>query len=347
VSERRLSGYVQPQLSEARVARQWSEADRRSQGPRGLRRPLQVVLAVGAVLAAVLLVLHARPRAAGSLEGALLEGGEVKLPDGSQIAVDPGAQVRIAAVRADRVELGLVAGALSLSVPHASRRLLVHAGAYDVVDLGTRFRVALGAGGDVSVEVAEGSVSIESRTGGAPPFALGAGGKWSSGPAVAAATLAPSAEAVPGPVVDADAVPAEAVPPDAVPGPAADATPGPRELLETAERARLGGHPRAAAAALDTLRRRYRRDPRAALAAFELGRLRLDSLRDAPGAVEALTDAIALAPKGTLREDAEARRVEALAAERSPDCAAARDAFLARYPQGVHRALVAGQCSAD
>lgn len=109
----------------------------------------------------------------------------------------------------------------------------------------------------------------------------------------------------------------------------------------------MAGRPQAAAAALDMLRRRYRRDPRAALAAFELGRLRLDTLGDAPGAVEALADAISLSPRGPLREDAEARRVEALAAARSPDCAAARDAFLEHYPRGVHRALIAGQCGSD
>jgi transmembrane sensor len=109
----------------------------------------------------------------------------------------------------------------------------------------------------------------------------------------------------------------------------------------------MAGHPRAAAAAFDTLRRRFRTDPRAALAAFELGRLRLDSLGDAPGALEALNDAIGLSPRGPLREDAEARRVEALSAQRSPDCGAARDAFLGRYPRSAHVDLVAGRCAAE
>ena len=83
------------------------------------------------------------------------------------------------------------------------------------------------------------------------------------------------------------------------------------------------------------------------LAAFELGRLRLDSLGDAAGADEAFRDAIALSPQGPLREDAEARRVEALAAERSPECATARNAFLARYPHSVHAAVVSGTCSGE
>jgi transmembrane sensor len=342
VTPPRLARYVQPGLSEARVERQWTAAEKRSQKRRGPRR-LGLTLALGLGLTACLVVaLHSRQRpAAGSIEGALLEGGDVVLPDGSQIAIDPGGQVRIAAVRADRVELGLVAGAMNLTVPHASRRLLVHAGAYDVVDLGTRFRVELGAGGDVSVEVVEGTVEIESRGPPSPAFHLDAGGRWSSGPAVATAPEPTASLALPPAATDPVALD------DTMASAAPEANPSPRELLETAEHARLAGHPQVAAAALDALRLRYRRDPRAALAALELGRLRLDSLRDAPGAVEALTDAIALAPNGPLREDAEARRVEALAAEGSPECPKARDAFLARYPHGVHRAIVAGQCAAE
>jgi transmembrane sensor len=112
-----------------------------------------------------------------------------------------------------------------------------------------------------------------------------------------------------------------------------------------AQRARLAGQPRAAGVAFETLRRRFRSDPRAALAAFELGRLRLDSLGDAAGAVEAFDDAIALAPRGPLREDAEARRVEALGIERSPQCPSARDAFIARYPGSAHAAVVAERCA--
>jgi hypothetical protein len=338
----RLARYVQPGLSEARVDRQWTEAEKRSQRRRVPRRS-GLALALGLGLAGVLVfALHSRPRpAAGSIEGALLEGGDVVLPDGSQIAIEPGGQARIGAVRADRVELGLVAGAMNLAVPHASRRLLVHAGAYDVVDLGTRFRVEIGAGGDVSVQVLDGMVEIESRAGTSPPFHLGAGGKWSSGP---------TALTVPEPTASIQASPATTRPApadDAMAAAAPDPFPGPRELLESAERARLAGHPQVAAAALDALRLRYRRDPRAALAALELGRLRLDILRDTAGAVEVLTDAISLAPRGPLREDAEARRVEALAAEGSPECGMARDAFLARYPHGVHRAIVAGQCAAN
>ena len=341
MNERRLPRYVPPNLSETRVARQWSEVEKRSRSraaPRGL--VWAFVLALGLLLVLpVVFIARARLRATpGSFEGAVLHGGDVVLPDGSQIVVDAGGQVSIAAVRADRVELGLVSGALNLTIPHGSRRLLVHAGAFDVIDFGTRFRVALGQGDEVEVEVVEGLVEIQSRAGGAPAVRVGAGGTWSSAHRAASASSPEALPAAPDPVADDTthgSTSAQASPP------------GPRELLESAERLRLAGRPQAAAAALDMLRRHYRHDPRAALAALELGRLRLDTLRDAPGAVEALADAISLAPQGPLREDAEARRVEALAAERSPECATARDAFLQHYPHGVHRALIAGQCGPD
>jgi transmembrane sensor len=242
------------------------------------------------------------------------------------------------------VELALEAGAVSLDVPHADRRITVHAGRYDVTDLGTRFRVALAPDGQVGVRVAEGTVEVRARGAAEPPRALSAGDEWSN----ASAPARKAEAAAPPPVVAVESIPSitpEAGPPAA---PAAVAPVDPstsaKELLELAERQRLAGNLRAAAQALDTLRRRHRADPRAALAAFELGRIRLDGLGDAHGAAEAFSDSIALAPNGPLREDADARRVEALDIEHSSECSAARDAFLARYPRGVHRAVVAARC---
>src|SRR5262249_5733343 len=120
---------------------------------------------------------------------------------------------------------------------------------------------------------------------------------------------------------------------------------GPEKLFRLAEVARASGHMRDAERAFDTLRKRHRSDGRAALAAFELGRLRLDTLGNPGGAAEALSDAIMLAPGASFREDAEARRVQALAASHATSaCAAARDAYLARYPNGAHVAVVRSRC---
>ena len=88
------------------------------------------------------------------------------------------------------------------------------------------------------------------------------------------------------------------------------------------------------------------RDPRAGLAAFELGRLRMDRLNDMPGAVQALEQAVALAPGAELREDALARLVAAAAAAHDhPRCARARTRYLTEYPAGVHhRTVSAAAC---
>jgi hypothetical protein len=113
----------------------------------------------------------------------------------------------------------------------------------------------------------------------------------------------------------------------------------PRQLLEQANAARRSGDVAQAAAAFETLRSRYPRDARAALASFELGRLRMDALGDLPGAVEALRHSIALAPGGVVREDADACLATALARLRAPSrCENARQAYLQRYPKGTHAA---------
>src|SRR5262249_4095228 len=118
-----------------------------------------------------------------------------------------------------------------------------------------------------------------------------------------------------------------------------------KELLDEAQRATAQGDRRGAARLYDEIRTRHRRDPRAALAAFELGRIRLDALGDPAGAEEAFRDAIRLAREPGLRDDAEARRVEALdRAGQREACARARDEYLARHPQGVHRAAVTARC---
>lgn len=121
---------------------------------------------------------------------------------------------------------------------------------------------------------------------------------------------------------------------------------GPEKLFRLAQLARSSGHARDAARAFDALRRRHRGDARAGLAAFELGRMRLDSFGQPAAAAEALADAIALAPGAPFRQDAEARRVQALEASGArAACAAARDAYLARYPSGPQAAVVRGRCA--
>lgn len=117
------------------------------------------------------------------------------------------------------------------------------------------------------------------------------------------------------------------------------------ELLDQANLARRAGRLEDAADLYSDLVGRYPRDRRASLAAFELGRLRMDSLRDTGGAVRALERALKLDAHGAFAEDALARLVLAQEARGDREaCSRARSRYLARYPEGVHAAHVSERC---
>jgi transmembrane sensor len=106
------------------------------------------------------------------------------------------------------------------------------------------------------------------------------------------------------------------------------------ELLALADVARISGHPKDAVAPLS--RASAAHGARAALAAFTLGRVELDSLQDAPPAAHAFARAIALGLPDGLIEDAYVRLVESRA--RSGDAAGAKAAaneYRARFPSGT------------
>jgi transmembrane sensor len=108
------------------------------------------------------------------------------------------------------------------------------------------------------------------------------------------------------------------------------------DSLAAADVARLSGHPRDAVAPLQHIVTVYPDDPRAALAAFTLGRVQLDALEDAADAADAFARAIVLGVPDGLLEDAYARLVEARA--RAGDRAGARRAaqtYRERFPDGT------------
>jgi transmembrane sensor len=83
------------------------------------------------------------------------------------------------------------------------------------------------------------------------------------------------------------------------------------ELFARADHARLAGFPDEALQPLREIQERFPRDPRAAVAAFQLGRIFADVLRDPERAAQAFDRAQALAPSGALARDARARAEEA------------------------------------
>ncbi len=355
-----LKDFVVSSVDSARVAREWEGIRARRKGTEGRKgrrwEPLSLAggwrIAGAFALAIVLLagVRYVRALRAGDeiavAEGAWLESGAeesapIALGDGTNVVLEPNSRAQVVGVRAEDVRIGLERGGVRVDAREtARRRVVVSVGGYEARARGKRFAVhRLGFAIDVRAQRGD----VEVATPGGVVRTVRSGETWQGG-----GSEAPSASGIatlPG------AVPSTT--PDLAPSgiqraPGAKSSP-PSEtgmlLFDEAQRARDEGRLQDAAGAFDKLRHSFRRDPRAGLAAFELGRLRLDSLGDPRGAEEAFRDAVALAPRSPFREDADARRVQALG--RLGDhaaCVAASRAYLDRYPTGAYRKAVAVYC---
>jgi TolA-binding protein len=197
----------------------------------------------------------------------------------------------------------------------------------------------------VEVSVSRGVVEVRSARRPGVVARVAAGQRWietdiDEAPTAAAATAAPTSVS-PG----RDDAPGEPPKHESAPAASAPAAPGARELFEKAAESRRAGDAAAAARAYEDLLRLHPSDARAGLAAFELGRLRMDRLGDRAGAIAALERAVALQVGSTFREDALARLVSAYAAQGNfKACERARDRYLASYPGGVHAGAVTTRC---
>jgi len=348
--------------SEARLAREWEIIDSRSQPPSAAKRwvPRGLVLAPVALAAAALLVFALKRPAPSVLPGAVF-GSEtgtalVDLSDGSHIEVDPQAKLAVLSGDPSDVHVELQSGAALFEVSHAPRRsFVVSARGVDIRVIGTRFRVNLDGTERVHVAVERGVVEVRrhghdeavQRLAAGEEGTLMADGSISALPPRAAEVAPPSGGATSPSTANpsAETVAAEPKSPGVdsptSSGNAMDA----RQLFDAASAARRAGKNAQAAGLFDSLRRRFPGDARAGLSAFELGRLRMDALGDPSGAMEALSQAISLSPSGSFREDAQARLVYAAdAMHDDARCRAMRQAYVARYPRGVHAVNVASKC---
>ena len=117
-----------------------------------------------------------------------------------------------------------------------------------------------------------------------------------------------------------------------------------RALFEQAREARQAGSVAEAARLYGELVAHHDDDPRADVAAFELARLRMDHLGDPRGALRAIDRSLS-GGGGAFREDAMARRAVLLdRLGRDRECRSAREAYLATFGAGVHRAEVGALC---
>jgi transmembrane sensor len=373
----KLARHVRVDVSDARIDRLWSGIAARLPRSRPSRRWVWAGATVCALAAAILVARVVRPRpdlVASAWEGASLETAaaalSVALVDGSRLTLDPNSRVEVGDRTASAVRLVLARGRIGCDVTHRPHRsFVVVADGVEVHVVGTRFSVSTEhSGGTTRVEVRVERGVVEVRgTGSSDGIArVEAGRSWSqvtpTGPLPGVQGEAPSAtpaerhvRALPTP--ETPRPPAPDTAPEsgvarAIASPASSSSRArlvhvsdARELFEHARGLWRSGRIQNAADTYQTLLTTYPRDPRAGLAAFELGRLRMDRLGDVRGAVRALEQAVALAPGAELREDAMARLAAANAGAHDPNgCARVRDRYLNEYPTGVHRRTVAAAC---
>ncbi|MES1165715.1 MAG: FecR domain-containing protein [Verrucomicrobiota bacterium] len=363
-------------LSEARIDRLWMNVSSRLARPRRSVPLGWPIVAVCALAGAVLVVRSFHPSVERASEpapppaiwdGAPLETGPdalaVSLADGSTLKLEPRSRVEIGDRTPSAVRLSLSRGRIACDVTHRpGRSFVVAAAGVEVHVVGTRFSVATEKTGGmtrVDVQVERGVVEVHGAGRGADTVRVEAGRSWSqvTGPSPAARDAAPAAppsQAGPPAIPPAGRATGQAAPirvaalsPTRPGAPRAAAVADARKLFEQARVSWREGRIQEAAETYQALLATFPADPRAGLAAFELGRLRMDRLNDLPGAVRALERAVALAPGAELREDALARLVAASAgAHDQGTCERARDQYLAAYPSGVHRRTVAAACAA-
>jgi hypothetical protein len=352
----------------------WHDAQRvrvqarlRAPAPHPLRRAAPWALASFLLLSVLVGVLALRPGERGD-ELLVAEGlkGPFELPDGSSIALDPGARGRLL-VGDESVRFDLEQGRASFDVnPSRRRAWSVTAGKNEVRVVGTRFSVTYELGEEFEVEVQRGAVTV--KVPGRPTnVELGAGEHFRehsprSQPAVAAA---------PRTAVEADGTTRMLVPPsgsrsaDDAPAPPgsdwqaryragkyADALAlarasgvvnrlgelSPSALSDLGEAARLAGDSDLAVRALTVLLRRFPGTPESREAKFLLGRVQ--ALRgDGSAAIEAFEGYLA---GGATRYESEALgRLMELYAARGDDARARESArrYLERAPKGPYQRL--------
>lgn len=365
--KRALSKYVRVDASTERLARIWDGVSERVSQARprlwsswtwgGWAWRGGAVLALSAAFAFVFVLWKDRHSLPSAWQGAALETAtdalSVALEDGSQMELGARTRVEVRESSSRSIVVTLSKGRVDLSVvPNPNRRFVVSALGVDVRVVGTRFSVELTPDrNQVEVRVREGTVEVAPPGSSGAERRLAAGEMWSFDARLAAADPALEPTSAPKPVLEPE-TPPESPSPAALPKlkpPSSDTLApeddSPAALLERANAARRAGEVQRAAQAYEELLSRYPGDPRSGLAAFELGRLRMDRLGNLRGAVQALRQAVTLAPGSGFREDAMARLVQAYAAMGAVDeCRSARSAYLKSYPKGVHAGSVAQKC---
>ena len=276
----------------------------------------------------------------------------VDLNDGSRVKLAPHSRLQMTESDENRVSLSLEGGRVECDVAKNPNRLFtIQAGAVTVRVIGTRFAVERSHQSKdekITVFVEEGVVEVNGPDGVFKRLAQGE--TWSvnvvsagSEPEDPAADTQPVAESPESFKLVDDQKKEKGRKTQGKNGTKPRVDPA-GALFEQARRARRAGQAQTAASHYALFLDSYSTDPRAAVAALELGRLKMDELGDVKGAVAPLSR-VANANAGGLGDDALARLVRAYhQLGQSSSCQSARQRYLKTYPQGVHVDQVRAQC---
>lgn len=278
----------------------------------------------------------------------------IQLADGSTADLEPRTRLEARLVSQNEMTVQLHHGRADFDVkPKPGRRFSVNVSGIEIVVKGTRFTVQRTGditGSRVEVQVREGHVAVITENG--STLTLDAGQSWSikmgtqelKSAEVEAATFKDDSNGRQNREKAAPVSERANPKPDTQRG--STNVDGSIGLWKAAKSARLKGDHRAEARLYQELLDRYPKSSRAGLAAFGLGRLRMDVFGDLSGAIAALQIAIKLSPNATFHDDALARLTRAY--HQSGDhhrCKKTKKTYLTRYPNGVHAQRISRLCA--
>ena len=301
----------------------------------------------------------------------------VRFADGTVFSLEPGSRARVAQVSRSGAEIVVEGGRIHAQVvPKPGARWSVHLGPFEVRVTGTRFTAAWDpASEEFSLSLEEGSVEAVGPLL-AEPRRVAAGHRVrvslqraevlfdeaASEPAASAPGAMPTPPIALTPTADAEQPAPKGPSEHPAPTWRDHARNGKfRDALEAAERAgfdreceqasvddlvlladaaRFAGDAGRASTALHALRRRFGGSPRAASAAFLLGKLAFDRQVSPAAAADWFATYLREQPGGPLAREAAGRLIEArrIAGDRAGAKTAARS-YLEHYPSGPHAAL--------
>lgn len=333
-----------PHLERHEVEQMWARVNGAlsTPPPPPQRRVLPLALGVGALAlaAASFVLLFPTGPVTVVAEGedkvaALPTGGEARLVAGTRLELRESAEGARFVVR----------GRATFDIPRRRNRkpIVVELGSLEVRVIGTRFDVVSADRGEASVAVERGVVEV--WRGGARVARLEAGERY---PPLPPPPPEPSPTPEPVPEPKPESTPR--------PRPKADVSSATRDALAKAQpddffvianQARAEGEFREAASVYRRFLQQHRDDPRAGIAALELGRLQMDRLRQPKRARRSLERAKRLGV-GPVEVDLSYRLIRLYETLGDTEaCRREKKQHLSRFPESVHRPRVEQGCAGD